>query len=109
MAFTMSEVVDKARLHINDIDKVRLTDTDLLGLANDFVLLARNKRPDLFYGQFLTLSTTEKLALGAAFPLPNEYVPVMADYIVAMAEAGNDEAVLTQRTELFLKMVAGQI
>ena len=63
----------------------------------------------MFYGQFTTLSTTEKLALGATFPLPNEYVPVMADYIVAMAEAGNDEAVLTARTELFLKMVAGQI
>ena len=109
MAFVMSEVVDKARFILNDADKARFTDTELLGFANDAILLLRNKRPDIFYGQFLTLSTTEKLALGATFPLPNEYVPVMADYITAMSESRNDEAVLTQRTELFLKMVAGQI
>ena len=109
MAFIMSEVVDKARFILNDATKDRFADTDLLGYANDAILLLRNKRPDIFYGQFLTLSTTEKLALGATFPLPSEYVPIMANYITAMAESRNDEAVLTQRVDLFLKMVAGQI
>lgn len=109
MPFTMQEVVDKGRFPLNDADKARYTDTDLLGFANDAILLLRNKRPDIFYGQFLTLSTTEKLAIGATFPLPSEYVPTMANYITALAEARNDESVLTERTSLFLKMVAGQI
>lgn len=109
MSFTMQEVVDKGRFPINDDAKARFTDADLLAFANDAMLLLRNKRPDLFFGQFLTLATTEKLALGATFPLPGEYVPAVADYITARGETRNDESVLTERAAMFMKLLGGQI
>lgn len=109
MSFTMQEVVDKGRFPLNDDAKARFTDADLLAFANDAILLLRNRRPDLFYGQFLTLSATEKLALSANFPLSAEYVPVVSDYITARAETKNDESVLTERAALFMKLLAGQI
>ena len=109
MSFTMQEVVDKGRVPINDAAKDRITDATLLGYANDAILLLRNKRPDLFFGQYLTLSTLEKLSLAAVFPLSAELVPAVADYVTARAESGNDESVVTERAQLFFALVKGQV
>lgn len=113
MAFTMQELVDKARKPLNDKDKDRFSDADatlfndLLGYANDALLLLRNKRPDLFIGSFSALP--EKLAIGATFPLPAEYVPPVVDYIVARAESHDDEHVISERAAAFFQLAAGQI
>jgi len=113
MAFTMQEVVDKARKPLNDTDKDRFSDNDtaafndLLGYANDGILLLRNKRPDLFIGLFSALP--EKLAIDAAFPLPAEYVPAVVDYVVARAESHDDEHVISERAALFFQLANGQI
>ena len=80
---------------------------DLLGYANDAILVLRNKRPDLFIGSFAALP--EKLAIGATFPLPSEYVPAVVDYIVARAETHNDEAVVEERAAMFFQLAAGHI
>jgi len=102
MAFTMQELVDKARKPLNDADKVRFTDPVLLGYANDGLLMLRNRRPDLFIGMFATLP--EKLAITNTFPLPAEYVPPVSDYIVARAESHDDEHVVSERAALFFKL-----
>lgn len=109
MSFTMQQVVDKARIPLNDADKTTHSDADLLGYANDGILLLRNKRPDVFFGSYLTLSTLEQLALSATFPLPSEYIPAITDYIVAMASSLNDESVITERASMFFKLLNGQI
>lgn len=109
MSYTMQEIVDKGRFPLNDADKARFTDADLLSFANDAILLLRNKRPDLFFGRFLTLSATEKLTLSALFPLNSELVPAMADYVTARGETRNDESVLTERAAMFMKLLAGQL
>lgn len=102
MSFTMQEIVDKARQPLNDDDKVRFPDDTLLQYANDALLMLRNRRPDLFIGMFATLP--EKLAIGATFPLPAEYVPPVSDYIVARAESHDDEHVVSERAALFFKL-----
>jgi hypothetical protein len=113
MSFTMQELVDKARKPLNDIDKDRFSDgdatlfNDLLGYANDGILLLRNKRPDLFIGSFAALP--EKLAIGDTFPLPAEYVPPVVDYVVARAELHDDEHVLSERATVFFQLANGQI
>lgn len=107
MAFTMRDVVDKGRKPLNDVDKVTYSDPDLLGYANDAILLLRNRRPDLFIGQWSALP--ENIPIDDPFPLPSEYVPAVADYITARAETHNDESVIEQRAELFFKLVNGQI
>jgi len=61
----------------------------------------------LFFGSYLALP--EKLAIGAAFPLPAEYVTPVVDYVVARATSHDDEHVLNQRAELFFKLAAGSI
>ena len=109
MAFTFQQVVDKARKPLNDVDKGRHSDADLLGYANDGILLTRNRRPDVFFGQYLTLGTTEQLALTDICPLPAEFIPALADYITARGETLSDEAVLAERASLFFKLMAGQM
>jgi hypothetical protein len=109
MSYTMQNIVDRGRTPINDDDKVRFTDAALLVFAQDGILLLRNKRPDLFFGLFGTLSTTENLALDDTFPLNAEIVPALADYVTARAETKNDESVLTERAALFFNLVKGQV
>lgn len=109
MSYTMQNVVDRGRAPINDDDKVRFTDVALLVIANDGILLLRNKRPDLFFGMFGTLSSTENLALTDTFPLNAEIVPALASYVTAMAEMKNDESVLTERAAMFMNLLKGQV
>ncbi|OGT02160.1 MAG: hypothetical protein A2143_00760 [Gallionellales bacterium RBG_16_57_15] len=105
MSYIVQNVLDKARIPLNDADKARASDTTLLSFFNDAVLLLRNKRPDIFMGQFLSLP--ENLAVGEVFPLPSEFVPPVADYITARVESGNDEAVLTERATMFFNLFKG--
>src|SRR3990172_618823 len=113
MSFTMQDLVDKAKKQFNEIEKDRFSDgvatlfNDLLGYANDAILLLRNKRPDLFIGSFAALP--EKLSIGATFPLPAEYVIPVVDYVVARAELHDDEHVLSERATVFFQLANGQI
>lgn len=97
MAFTMQAVVDKGRYPLNDPAKVRYTDTALLGFANDAILLLRKKRPDLFLGAWAALPGD--LSLADPFPVPDEYVPSVADYISGRAELVDDEHANSGRAE----------
>lgn len=107
MAYTMQQVVDKARVPINDAGKNRYSDTDLLGYANDAVLILRNRRPDLFFGRFLALPGEK--ALGDSFPLGDTLFPAVCDYVTARAETRNDESVLEQRASLFFGLFKEQV
>ena len=89
MAFTMQQVVDAARIPLNDKDKVRFEDSELLGYANDGILRIRQRRPDLFLGRWFSLPGS--LALTDIFPLHDELKPALADYVTARAEFKDDE------------------
>lgn len=107
MAKTMQQVCDRGRIPLNDVDKVRYPDTELLSYANDAVLILRNKRPDLFYSTFTT-AIAEK-ALGDNLPLDDTIYPAVCDYVTARAESKNDESVVEQRAAAFFGLFKGQV
>lgn len=107
MAKTLQQVCDHARLPLNDADKARYADTELLGYANDAVQILRNKRPDLFYGTFTTALTDK--ALGDNLPLDDTLFSAVCDYVTARAESKNDESVVEQRAAAYFGLFRGQV
>ncbi len=106
-AVTMQSVMDLARLDINDAAKTRNTDVNLLRFANDGVAKALVMRPDLNWGSYNTAYVD--LAAGADFPLPLEYRPGIANYIVMRCEVADDPFAVEQRAIQGLKMFLGDL
>jgi hypothetical protein len=63
----------------------------LLAFANDAVLILRQKRPDLFFGQFAALPGPK--VVGDFIPVADEYFTALTDYVVARAESQDDESI----------------
>lgn len=97
---TMQDVIDQARIPLNDLAGTRYSNTDLLRYANAGVRRAFQVRPDLRLGNYSTPYTD--LAVGGAFPLPDEYLQAIADYVVFRAETKDDEHVISERVTVFM-------
>lgn len=103
MAFTVQNLVDLARRPLNDVDKIRYPDSELLDYANSAYMALRRFRPDLFVG--LWGSIPPSLVLGDTFPaVGDEYKHILADYVTARAEFKDDEHVLKERAQAFVQM-----
>ena len=102
MTVTIQNVMDLARVDLNDSAKTRNTDANLVQFVNDGIAKAYVIRPDLKYGSygtaFVDLGTT------AAFPLPLEYRPAIANYIVLRCETADDPFAIEQRAMQALKL-----
>ena len=107
MSRTFQQVIDRARIPLNDADKVRYPDADLLAYANDAVLLLRQKRPDLFFGAW-TLPAGE-YAAGLNIPVDDVYFPALADYVTGRAETRDDEESMQQRAQSFLTLFGSNL
>ncbi|MEO6147525.1 MAG: DUF6682 family protein, partial [Sulfuriferula sp.] len=81
---TMQDILDRARQPLNDVDKVRYPDLDLLKYANTGLRMLRLKRPDLFFGQYATQFVDKVLT--DTLPIDDEYGPALSDYVTAHAE-----------------------
>jgi hypothetical protein len=103
---TMQNVVDIARIPLNDVDKVRYTDPELLGHANGALRLLRLKRPDIFFGQYSTAYADK--ALGATFPIDDMYIQAVADYATARCHAKEDEATMLEKASSFFALFKEQ-
>lgn len=101
MAFTVQQVLDHARIPLNDVDKDRYTDAMLLSYFVDAVLLCRKMRPDLFMGRWTTTFST--YALTDAFPVDDMYFPLFSDYITGRAETIDDENTENSRAVAFIQ------
>lgn len=97
---TMQDVVDLARIDLNDADKVRWTDTDLLKHANAAIFQAYDMRPDLKFGNYATAYAS--LPLVGVFPLPDDYQRAVADYVSARANAVDNDAAEINRSTVFM-------
>lgn len=97
---TFQHIVDQARKDLQDADKVRYTDAELLQYAIDGVLEARRMRPDLFFGGYGT--TTTSYTLASTFPVPATYEMLFTHYIVFRAEFRDDEYAVDGRAVAFL-------
>lgn len=107
MAFTYQDVVDLARIPLNDEDKDRVKDSNLLTFANHGVMELVKRRPDLFIGQYQTLPTGQN-ALTDTFPLDAQYVQLVADYVTARASSVDDEFINSGRAALFMQLFNGE-
>jgi|GEM_PF-1214235 len=88
---TMQDVLDEARLSLNDDDKQRNADSATIVYANEAIAITYKLRPDLRFGAY----TSEYAPLTADdfFPLPFQYTSVIEDYIRFRCEMRDDEAV----------------
>jgi hypothetical protein len=107
MAFTYQSVIDLARIPLNDADKARYSDADLLSYANHGLLTLLKRRPDLFVGSYSSLPDGEK-ALTDSFPLPVQYVQTIADYVTGRAEMSDDEHVNSGRAAAFAQLFGAE-
>lgn len=107
MSYTMQQVANKARIPLNDADKARYPDADLLGYANDAILLLRSNRPDLFFGSFLTLPGAK--ALGDNMPVDDTLFPALCDYVTARAVTVDNDSALEKRAVMFFALFKGQV
>lgn len=108
MAVTYQQVIDLARLPLNDSDKVRYTDAQALLYAQTGIALLLNKRPDLFLGQFTALPDPFDDVVGDNIPIDTRYKQALADYVTARCETHDDENVVQQRAQLFFQLAGGQ-
>lgn len=104
MAFTFQQVVDRARVPLNDSDKDRYSDQELLAYAVDALLMLYRYRPDLFIGSFGALPAITSITASSTFPSEDQYLPVVADYVTGRAESKDDEAVDNSRAAQFMAL-----
>lgn len=110
MSFTVQNLVDRARVPLNDADKDRWTDAQLLIYAQDAYLMILRHRPDVLIGGFSSPTAWSALALGSTFPYVDDmYLPVIADYVTARAEYQDDENAINQRAAQFMTLFGGGI
>lgn len=107
MAFTVQQVIDRARVPLNDAAKSRYGDPELIVYANDAYYMLRRYRPDFFLGMWSSLPSS--LGSTDSFPSVDDmYLPSIADYVTARAEFKDDEAVIAQRAQAMLALaIAG--
>ena len=104
---TMQDVIDLARLDLNDSDKTRNTDVNMLKFANDGVAKVLVMRPDLNWGNYSTAYAD--LTTASSFPLPLEYRPGVANYVVMRCETADDAFANEQRAIQGLKLFLADI
>lgn len=100
-------VIDRARIPLNDSDKTRYPDAQLLSYATDAILTVRKLRPDLFLGSW-TLPATEYLVTDAV-PIDDVYFPALCDYVTGRAEFRDDEAAMQQRAVTLAQLFTGAL
>jgi hypothetical protein len=100
---TIQNVVDRARASaLNDADKARYSDLDLLDFVRDGISEAYSLRPDLRFGKYNV--AVELLALGDTFPLEKQHEVAIQHYVVYRAEGRDDEHVNANRETKSFKL-----
>jgi hypothetical protein len=107
MSRTFQQACDRARIPLNDADKTRYPDADLLAYGNDAILILRQKRPDLFFGSWTI--PPAGYAIGDNLPVDDTYFPAVCDYMTGRAEFRDDEDAMQQRAAAFLQLFGGNL
>lgn len=97
---TFQQIINSARVDLQDSEAVRYTNAELLEYANDGVQEAFRIRPDFRLGSFT--APDQIYNLNDQVPLPSTYVMLLKQYVVARAEFRDDEYTLDGRAAVFL-------
>ena len=104
----LQAVVDLARYPLNDADKDRYSDENVLMFVNQAIQSAYRLRPDLFFGRLDSLPSLQA-TLGSVFPMPDQYVQAVADYATARMQTLDDENVGNGKAAAFLQLFGAQL
>lgn len=99
---TVQDVIDEARVILQDAAKTRYTDAQLTKLANYAIFEAYRVRPDLKFSS-IGLDPAP-LLVSATFPFPAQYEPLVSDYVAARAELRDDEYSVDGRAAALLTL-----
>lgn len=105
MGASTISLLDRARLPLNDADKTRWPDTELLTYLNEAIGIVRKSRPDLF---FATLLEEPVVALNTDdVPVPYTHRQVLVDYVSARAQMKDGDETGSKAAELLQLSIAG--
>jgi hypothetical protein len=104
MARTVAEAIASARSTLNDAAGMRTTTADMEGFVLDGVNWIRNRRPDLFLGNWGEITG---LTGSAALPLDAQFFRPLVDYVIARAESAEAEHVESARVKLMADLAGG--
>lgn len=104
MARTVQQILDAARTPLNDADKGRFPDSELLGYYQDAVGLIRKSRPDLFIGRLIDEPGS---TLGDVSVVPYTHYQTVQDYITARAQMKDDSESGAKQNALLELAIAG--
>jgi hypothetical protein len=100
----LSDVIAIARVPLNDRDADdtlrRFTDADLLKILINGLLYLFRQRSDLYLGQLLS-PPSMSMTVASTFPLTDDWIQILADWIVFRAEMTDDENVNGGRAQAF--------
>lgn len=104
---SFQSLIDRARLTLNDDDKVRYPDASMMTFANLAMGEIRRVRPDLFFGSYENPNPVYLLT--DTYPLAPEYEVCMVDYLVARSQAKDQEFGDNSRVAAFFNMHVGAL
>lgn len=99
---TIQDVVDEARVTLQDAAKTRYSDAQLLRNANAALAEALRLRPDLFFSSLSAPLAT--YALVDTFPLPAQYLDPVQTFVAGRAELRDDEYAVDGRAAALVSM-----
>lgn len=107
MAYTMQQIVDMARIPLNDTKKARYSDSNLLSFTNVAVMRVLELRPDLLFGTAYTIASS--LAMAGIFPLPDRFAQTVADYVGGRAELKDEDASTQARAQVLMSLFTSEL
>lgn len=104
---TIMDLLDRARLPLNDAIALRYTDATLLSFANAGIQRAIELRPDLRFGKYS--EPLGELDYTDEFPFPYHFFQTIADYVTGRAQLTSDVAAASPDAVAFAKMFENAI
>jgi hypothetical protein len=102
---SVQDLLNRARIPLNDDAKGRWPDPELLAYLNEGLALVRKSRPDLFLGKLLDEIIVE---IGDADPIvPYTHHQSLVDYVTARAQMKDGDQSGTKAAELLQLSIAG--
>jgi hypothetical protein len=97
---TFQNIIDDARVDLQDSVGTRYTTAQLIGYANDGVREMFRIRPDFRLGSYGVVVPT--YVVGDTLPIPDNYRMLLTNYLIFRAEVRDDEYAVNGRATLFL-------
>jgi hypothetical protein len=104
---TAQQLLDLARVPLNDEDRERYPDPVGLQHLNQAMMMLRRKRPDLFLGQMR--AHVANYALASEVPVHPMYAQCLIDYVSARWQTVDDDGSVEPRIAAFMQLCEGAL